>query len=276
MARVLEVEYGGMNDLLYQLYAATGERAWQAPAQRFDHERIFEPLANGRDELKGLHVKTQIPKIIGAAQRYELTGGKRYRDVVRWFFHHVATMRSYATGGTGNGERRGLDPGKLASELSGYTQECCCTYNMLKVARHLFCWTAAPRYADYYERAMFNGIPDTQHPDDAMTLCYLALASGYGKLFGLPPDAFWCCTGTGVESFSKLGDSVYFHDDDGRTSTCSSPPKRIGARKACGSSKRRISRKNLAPLSPCAVRTPYPCDCACECRAGPRPAERSL
>jgi DUF1680 family protein len=215
MARVLEREYGGMNDVLYNLFAVTGDRGYRQLAGRFDHERIFAPLAEGRDELKGLHVNTQIPKIIGAARRYELTGDSRFRDIADYFWREVTGKRCYCTGGTSNGERWGSDPGKLAGELSGYTQECCCTYNMLKLTRHVFGWTADPRAADYYERALFNGILGTQHPDDGMTLYYVSLASGYWKLFGLPLDAFWCCTGSGVESFAKLADSIYFHDDDG-------------------------------------------------------------
>jgi hypothetical protein len=215
MARVLEREYGGMNDVLYNLFAVTGDRGYRQLAGRFDHERIFAPLAEGRDELKGLHVNTQIPKIIGAARRYELTGDSRFRDIADYFWREVTGKRCYCTGGTSNGERWGSDPGKLAGELSGYTQECCCTYNMLKLTRHVFGWTADPRAADYYERALFNGILGTQHPDDGMTLYYVSLASGYWKLFGLPLDAFWCCTGSGVESFAKLGDSIYFHDHDG-------------------------------------------------------------
>ena len=215
MARVLEREYGGMNDVLYNLYAVTGDRSYRQLAARFDHERIFAPLAEGRDEMKGLHVNTQIPKIIGAARRYELTGDSRSRDIADYFWREVTGKRCYCTGGTSNGEGWNSAPGKLAGELSGYTQECCCTYNMLKLTRHLFGWTADPRAADYYERALFNGILGTQHPEDGMTLYYVSLASGYWKLFGLPLDAFWCCTGSGVESFAKLGDSIYFHDDDG-------------------------------------------------------------
>lgn len=215
MARVLEREYGGMNDVLYNLFAITGERGYRQLAARFDHERIFAPLAEGRDELKGLHVNTQIPKIIGAARRYELTGDSRFREIADYFWREVTGKRCYCTGGTSNGEGWKSDPGRLAGELSGYTQECCCTYNMLKLTRHVFGWTADPRAADYYERALSNGILGTQHPDDGMTLYYVSLASGYWKLFGLPLDAFWCCTGSGVESFAKLGDSIYFHDDDG-------------------------------------------------------------
>jgi DUF1680 family protein len=215
MARVLEREYGGMNEVLYNLYAATGDEERLHLAHRFDHERIFAPLAEQRDELKGLHVNTNIPKIIGAARRYELTGETRYREIAEYFWREVTGRRSYCTGGTSNEEIWGSDPGKLAGELSGYTQECCCTYNMLKLTRHVFGWTADPRCADYYERALFNGILGTQHPADGMTLYYVPLASGYWKLFGLPLHAFWCCTGTGLESFSKLGDSIYFRDEDG-------------------------------------------------------------
>lgn len=215
MARVLEREYGGMNEILYNFYNVTGKEEDLALAHRFDHERIFAPLADSRDELKGLHVNTTIPKIIGAARRYELTGEQRYRGIAEYFWREVTENRAYCTGGTSNGEEWDTDPGKLAGALSGYTQECCCTYNMLKLTRHVFEWTADPRCADYYERALFNGILGTQHPADGMTLYYVPLASGYWKLFGLPFDAFWCCTGTGLESFSKLGDSIYFHDEDG-------------------------------------------------------------
>jgi DUF1680 family protein len=215
MTRVLQVEFGGMNDVLYNLSAATGDSAYSALAHRFDHARIFAPLAQGRDELKGLHVNTQIPKIIGAARRYELTGEARYRDIAEFFWRQVTGHRSYATGGTSNAEHWRTDPDKLAGELGPTTQECCCTYNMLKLTCHLFAWDPAPHYADYYERALFNSILGTMNPEDGMTEYFVPLASGYWKLFGLPRNSFWCCTGTGVESFSKPADSIYFHDDRG-------------------------------------------------------------
>ncbi|HTT66640.1 MAG TPA: beta-L-arabinofuranosidase domain-containing protein [Gemmatimonadales bacterium] len=215
MARVLEREYGGMNELLYNLTAVTGT-AWYAElAHRFDHERVFGPLAAGRDELKGLHVNTTIPKIIGAARRYELTGEARYRDVAEYFWREVSTRRAYCTGGTSNGEGWNTEPGVLAAELSSDTQECCTSYNMLKLARHVFGWTADPAAADYYERLLWNGVLGTQHPADGEKLYYVPLASGYWKLFGTPLHDFWCCTGTGSESASKFGDSIWFHDDDG-------------------------------------------------------------
>ncbi|HUD99699.1 MAG TPA: glycoside hydrolase family 127 protein [Bryobacteraceae bacterium] len=213
MSRVLRVEFGGMNEVLYNLYAVTGEKDYAATAHRFDDERLFGPLAEGRDELKGLHVNTQIPKIIGAARRYELTGDARYRRIAEFFWTQVTQHRAYATGGTSNDEHWRSDPDQLASELGYSTQECCCTYNMLKLTRHLFAWSPEARYFDYYERAYLNGILGTMNPKNGLTMYYVPLATGYWKVFASPRGSFWCCTGTGVESFSKLADSVYFHDE---------------------------------------------------------------
>ena len=217
MARVLEREYGGMNEVLYNLAGVSeqGRRGYMDSAHKFDHERIFAPLAAGKDELKGLHANTTIPKIIGAARRYELTGEPRYQAVADYFWREVTAHRSYCTGGTSNGEGWDNDPGIIAGELSGYTQEDCVTYNMMKLSRHVFGWSADPAAADYYERAMFNGILGVQHPADGNKLYYVPLQSGYWKLFGTPTQDYWCCTGSMSEAFAKLGDSIYFHDDDG-------------------------------------------------------------
>jgi DUF1680 family protein len=212
MARVLEREYGGMNEVLYDLAALTGDEALRELAHRFDHERVFAPLAAGRDELKGLHVNTTIPKILGAARRYEITGEARSRLIAEYFWRQVTTRRAYCTGGTSNGESWGSDPGVLAGELSGYTQECCVTYNLLKLTRHVGAWTGDPACADYVERALWNGILGTQHPADGSKLYYVPLAAGYWKLFGTPGQDFWCCTGSGSESFARFGESLYFHD----------------------------------------------------------------
>lgn len=119
MARVLEREYGGMNELLYNLAATTRENSYMDLAHRFDHERIFDPLALGRDSLKGLHVNTTIPKIIGAARRYELTGAPRYHEVADYFWSEVTSRRSYCTGGTSNGENWNADPAVISTELDG-------------------------------------------------------------------------------------------------------------------------------------------------------------
>ena len=215
MERILTVEYGGMNEALYDLSAATGKEEWRDLAHRFAQDAFFAPLAARRDELKGLHVNTQIPKVLGAARRWELTGETRYRDVAEYFFREVTGARCYATGNTSNGERWETGPGELASQLSSSTAECCCAYNLLKLARRLFTWTGDPRLADYHERTLLNSRLGTQNPADGTLMYYLPLASGYWKYWGEPLGAFWCCTGTGVEEFAKLGGSIYFHDDEG-------------------------------------------------------------
>jgi uncharacterized protein len=215
LAQVLEREYGGMNELLYNLAAATSERRWRELAQRFDRKRILTPLAAGRDELQGLHANTTIPQIIGAARGYELTGDPALRRAAETFWQTVTQRRTYCTGGTSNGESWNAPPGVLAHELSGYTEESCVTYNMQKLTRLLYGWSADPRLADYYERALYNGILGVQHPADGDKLYYLPLESGYWKLFGTPLHDFWCCTGSMAESFAKLGDSIYFHDRAG-------------------------------------------------------------
>ncbi len=214
MQRVLGTEYGGMGESLANLYAITGKQYYLHLAQRFDKKEFFDPLADHRDELKGLHANTHIPQVIAAARIYELTGDRRYRDIAEYFWDEIVSERSYCTGGTSNHESWNTDPGKLATELSTNTTEDCCAYNMMKLTRHLFGWSADARLMDYYERALFNHRLGTINPEDGTMMYYLPLASGYWKTFGKPFDAFWCCTGTGSEEYAKLTDTIYFHDDD--------------------------------------------------------------
>jgi uncharacterized protein len=214
MQRVLGTEYGGMGEVLSNLYALTGKDYTLEVAQRFDKKAFFDPLAAHRDELKGLHVNTHIPQVIAAARYYELTGDKRYRDIAEYFWDEVVSERSYCTGGTSNGEGWNSDPGKLSTELGPSTTECCCAYNMMKLTRHLFGWSPDPRLMDYYERTLFNHRLGTINPEDGTMMYYLPLAAGYWKTFGKPFDSMWCCTGTGSEEYAKLTDTIYFHDDD--------------------------------------------------------------
>jgi DUF1680 family protein len=211
MQRILKTEYGGTNEALYNLAAITGNWRDFETARRFEQPSFFDPLAGHRDELKGLHVNTHIPKVIGAARRYELTGDPYYHEVAKYFWDEVTSERAYATGGTSNGESWNTDPGDLKGELSLWSEECCCGYNMLKLTRHLYQWTADPRYFDYYERTLFNSRLGTQDAR-GMKMYYLPLQTGYWKFFHSEYNSFWCCTGTGVEEYSKFGDSIYFHN----------------------------------------------------------------
>jgi hypothetical protein len=215
LQRILQTEFGGMNEALGNLSAVTGKPQYLHLAGRFEKNMFLDPLAEHRDELKGIHANTHIPQVIGAARRYELTGENRYRDIASFFFDTVTTERAYCTGGTSNDEFWRTPPGKLSTELGKHTEECCCGYNMLKLARHIFAWTADPRVMDYYERTLFNSRLGTQNLEDSGMGYFLPLGPGYWKYFNTTYDSFWCCTGTGVEEFAKTGDSIYFHDDHG-------------------------------------------------------------
>jgi len=214
MQRVLLVEYGGMGEVLSNLYAVTGKKDYLELARRFDKKWFFDALAAHRDELKGLHVNTHIPQVIAAARWYELTGEKRYWNIASYFWDEVTSERSYCTGGTSNFELWRSDPGVLSTQLSSETTEDCCAYNMMKLTRHLFAWSPQARYMDDYERALFNHRMGTIDPESGTTVYYLPLGSGYSKIYAKPFDSFWCCNGTGAEEFAKLNDTIYFHDDN--------------------------------------------------------------
>jgi DUF1680 family protein len=205
--RILTIEYGGMNAVLYDLADVTKKEEYRDLAHWFDQKAFFDPLAARKDELTGLHANTQFPKVIGAARRYELTGETRYRDIAEYFWREVTGLRAYATGGTSDGERWETPPGVLSTALSSSSAECCCAYNMLKLTRHIFAWTADPRAADYYERTLWNHRLGTQNPEDGTLMYYYPLASGYWKFYGAPLSAFWCCTGNrrgGVREGGRL------------------------------------------------------------------------
>ena len=213
MQRVLLVEYGGMGEVLANLYGVTGKREYLELAKRFDKKGFFDPLAAHRDELKGLHVNTHVPQVIAAARLYELTGDKRYWNIADYFWDEVTSERSFCTGGTSNYELWRSEPGVLSTQLSMDTAEDCCVYNMMKLTRHLFAWSPHASYMDYYERVLFNHRMGTIDPETGTTVYYLSHGNGYSKIYAKPFDSFWCCSGTCAEEFAKLTDTIYFHDD---------------------------------------------------------------
>lgn len=211
MQGMLSNEHGGMNEVLANLYALTGEEKYLKIAQRFNHMDVLGPASQRQDKLTGLHANTQIPKFIGTARQYELSGQEWLKTASTFFWDTVVHERSYVIGGHSDGEAFSPKE-KLSQALGPSTTETCNTYNMLKLTRHLFEWSPQSFYADYYERALYNHILASQNPDDGMTCYYVPLRSGSHKVYCTPTDSFWCCTGTGVENHAKYGDSIYFHD----------------------------------------------------------------
>lgn len=214
MQQVLACEFGGMNEALADLYAYTQDENTLALAQRFDnHKAIMDSLALGIDDLEGKHANTQVPKVIGAARLYELTGSRRDSAIATFFWRTVVANHSYVNGGNSDGEHFGT-PGRLNERLSTSTTETCNTYNMLKLTRHLFSWQSRPEYSAYYERAVFNHILASQNPDDGMCTYYTPLISGGKKGYLSPFQSFCCCSGSGMENHVKYGDFIYSEGTD--------------------------------------------------------------
>src|SRR5213080_688115 len=208
----LGTEFGGMNDVLANIYAATGNPEYLRIARKFEHKAIFDPLLRHEDPLNGLHANTQFPKIIGAAREYELTGEARYRDIATFFWDRVVHHRSYVIGGNSDGEAF-FPEEQFSKHLGASSAETCNTYNMLKLTRHIFEWSPTAEAMDYYERGLFNHILPSQDPETGMVIYYCPLRPGAWKSYSTPNDSFWCCVGTGMENHTKYVDTIYFHDD---------------------------------------------------------------
>ena len=213
MQGMLGNEHGGMNECLANLYALTGEEKYLAISKRFNHQAVIGPALRRQDQLTGLHANTQFPKFIGISRQYELAGDESLREGATFFWNTVVHERSYVIGGNSDGEHF-TPKQRLSTALGPTTTETCNTYNMLKLTRHLFCWEPKVEYADYYERALYNHILASQNPADGMTCYYVPLRTGSRKTYSDRENAFWCCTGTGVENHAKYGDSIYFHTGD--------------------------------------------------------------
>jgi hypothetical protein len=212
--RMLATEHGGMNEVLADAAALTGDQKYLALARRFSHEAVLAPLADGRDTLDGLHANTQIPKVTGFQRLFELTGEDRYRRAARFFWKTVVEQRSFATGGHGDQEHFFPVADNEKHLPSAKTMETCCTHNMLRLTRLLFQDTSSASCFDYYERALYNGILASQDPDTGMMTYFQATRPGYVRLFHTPDRSFWCCTGTGMENHAKYGDSIYCRSAD--------------------------------------------------------------
>jgi len=211
---MLDTEFGGMNEVLANLYQVTGDANHLTTAQYFDHAEIFDPLASNVDALNGYHANTQIPKAIGAIREFHATGTTRYRDIATNFWNIVVGHHSYVIGGNSDGEYFKA-PDRIASQLSDSTCEVCNSYNMLKLTRQLF--FTNPARADlmeYYENTLWNQMLGEQDPNSAhgFVTYYTPLRAGGIKTYSNDYNDFTCDHGTGMETHTKFAESIYFHD----------------------------------------------------------------
>lgn len=212
--RMIRNEFGGINESFYNLYAITGDERHRWLAQYFYHNDVIDPLKELKDDLGTKHTNTFIPKVIAEARNYELTKDETSRKLSDFFWHTMIDHHTFAPGCSSDKEHY-FDPKQFSKHLSGYTGETCCTYNMLKLSRHLFCWNADPAIADYYERALYNHILGQQDPQTGMVAYFLPLLSGSHKVYSTKENSFWCCVGSGFENHAKYGEAIYYHNDKG-------------------------------------------------------------
>jgi len=210
--KMLACEHGGMNEAMANLYAITGEQKYLDLALKFHHDAVLVPLEKGEKRIAGLHGNTQIPKIIGSAREYEVTGDPKFKEAALCFWDQVVHDHSYVIGGHGFGEYFG-PPDKLNARLGPNTCETCNTYNMLKLTQHLFTWSPSVEEGDFYERAMYNHILASQDHENGMMCYFVPLGMGLKKQFGDEENTFTCCHGTGMENHAKYGEGVYYHTD---------------------------------------------------------------
>ena len=223
---VLSIEYGGMNDCLYELYRVTGIEQYAIAAHAFDEDRLFDKIyIDEKNALNGIHANTTIPKFMGALNRYVSVNGHtiegkvvdagKYLEYAERFFAMVLNKHTYATGGNSRWEHFGEDY-SLNRERTNSNNETCNSYNMLKLSKKLFEVTGKAEYLDFYERTFINSILSSQNPITGMTTYFQPMATGFFKVYGERYNKFWCCTGTGMENFTKLGDGTFYKSCDNR------------------------------------------------------------
>jgi DUF1680 family protein len=211
--KMLNTEFGGMNEVLADLYADTGDKRWLNLSHHFDHHAVLDPLARGEDKLAGLHANTQVPKLHGVLVRYIYTGDKSDGAAAKFFWDAVALHHSYATGGHGKDEYFG-PPDQLADRVDGRTDESCNVYNMLKMTRRLFAIQPEIKYAEFEERALFNHVLASIDPDEGRTCYMVPVGRGVRHEYQDMFRSFTCCVGSGMENHGLHGDGIYFESGD--------------------------------------------------------------
>jgi DUF1680 family protein len=207
--KMLATEFGGMNEVLADLYADTGDAQWLALSGKFEHKAIVDPLAEHLDILGGKHGNTNVPKLYGDLIRYVYSGDETDHKAADYFFDQVSLHHTYATGGHGKNEYFG-PPDKLAEYVDGRTDETCDVYNMIKFARESFAIEPDVRYADFHERAIFNHILASQDPDDGRVCYMVPVGRGVQHEYQDPLNDFTCCVGSAMESHALHSFGIYY------------------------------------------------------------------
>ena len=209
--KMIRNEFGGFNETMYELYALTKDEKYLWVAKYFYHNEKIDPLKNGNNDLGTNHANTFVPKLLGEARNYEIFGAKDSRKAAELLFWTLVNDHAFVTGELSDKEHL-FKPTKQSKHLSGYDGENCCTFNLMKLADHLFSWNPNSKIADYYERALYNHILGQQDLETSMVCYFTPLQTGAYRLYSTKENSFWCCVGSGFESHvMKYASSIYFH-----------------------------------------------------------------
>jgi DUF1680 family protein len=215
MQQMLNQEHGGMNEVLADLYAITGDRRFLTTAERFNHHAILDPLIHQQDQLTGKHANTQIPKVVGLERIATLTDNKADDAGARFFWSTVTQHRSVAFGGNSVSEHFNDPHDFHGLLLHREGPETCNTYNMLRLTEGLFASGPSAAYADYYERALYNHILASINPTHPGYVYFTPIRPDHYRVYSVPGEGFWCCVGTGMENPGKYGRFIYARSNDG-------------------------------------------------------------
>jgi uncharacterized protein len=213
LQRMMNTEFGGMNEVFADLYADTGDARWLALSYKFEHRAFIEPLRRHEDDLGGTHGNTQVPKLLGSAARFAATGDPADLLAAAFFWDQVVHHHSFSSGGHGQDEYFS-PPDELNDHLDGRTAETCNVYNMLKLTRRLFSFWPDPHYADFHERALFNHILASIDPEDGRVCYMVPVGMGVSHEYQDPLRSFTCDVGTGMESHALHGYGIYYEARD--------------------------------------------------------------
>lgn len=212
--QMLTCEHGGMNEVLADLTADTGDERYLTMASRFfHHAKVLDPMLRGEDNLDGLHANTQIPKVVGLAREWEMTQEPAYQRAARSFWENVVHSRSFANGGHSENEHF-FPVGQFPQKLTPHTCETCNTANLLKLTGHLFGWEPTAEQMDFFERALLNHLLVNIGQKEGEFGYFLNLGAVGVKVFSTPFDSWWCCVGTGLENPGRYAEFLYYHDEE--------------------------------------------------------------
>lgn len=207
-------EQGGMLEQWAELYDITKNEKYLTLIDAYKNNYMFTELENGSDVLSDNHANASIPISHGSARLYEVFGDKCYRKLTERFWEDAVTKRGmFATTGANAGEFW-IPPHKMAQYIGDNDQEFCTVYNMVRTAEYLYRWTGDTRYADYIERAVYNGFLAQQNKHTGMPTYFLPLRAGAEKKWGTKRNDFWCCHGTMVQSPTLYPGIIYYTDKD--------------------------------------------------------------